>query len=119
MKSIHYAGEVLMTGDAIADAVVQYAEALAKNGTSASIAVPVITQDGTATEANFLLGPASQLVAVALESDHADPINEELLAVIAFEKAKLDGAPVGTGTYDEDPLDYDLRFDLGIPGEQL
>jgi hypothetical protein len=119
MKSIHYAGEILMTGDAIADAVVQYAEALAKNVTSASIAIPVITSDGTLTEASFLLGPASQLVAVSLESDHVDPIDDELLAFIASAKAKLEGAPVGTGVYDEDPLDYDLRFDLGVPGEQL
>jgi hypothetical protein len=116
MKNIHYAGEVLMTGDAIADAVVQYAETLAKHGTSASIGIPVVTDSGVTTEANFLLGPASQLVAVTMDSDFADPQDDELIARMTAEKSKLDGVEIRSASgVEPDPPDYDLRFDLGDP----
>jgi hypothetical protein len=94
MKNIHYAGDVLMTGDAIADAVVQYAETLAQHETSASINVPVITESGDAMTASFLLGPASQLVAVAVETQFPDPVDPDLLEEIDRRRRILTGVQV-------------------------
>ena len=120
MKNIHYAGDELMTGDAIADALLDYAATLARQETSATIDVPVITDDGSLTAARFLLGPASQLVAVSVDSAFADPIDEQLLAVIALRVAQLKGMPAvsdeqldGSDVHDDSQLDYDLRDELG------
>jgi hypothetical protein len=63
MKTIHYAGGEVLTSDEVADAVVDYAAALAKAGSSAELTIPVVLADGTTSEASMLLGPASQLVA--------------------------------------------------------
>jgi len=63
MKTIHYAGGEVLTSDNLADAVVDYAAALAKAGSSAELTIPVVLSDGSTSEASMLLGPASQLVA--------------------------------------------------------
>jgi hypothetical protein len=108
MKNIHYAGDVLMTGDALADAVVKYAETLAQNNTSAAIDVPIVTEDGVATSASFLLGPASQLVAVPVPSEFPDPVDEALLARIEAERAKLGGVEaIAVDDQQDPPLDFD------------
>jgi hypothetical protein len=107
MKSIHYAGDVLMTGDALADAVVKYAESLAQNNTSAAIDVPVVTEQGVATSASFLLGPASQLVAVPVVSEFPDPEDDTLLAAIDRERIKLGGAQaVAFDDQEDPPIDF-------------
>lgn len=64
MRAIHYAGEDLLTGSDIADAVVFYAQALAQSNASDTVDIPVIGQGGKVVSSTFLLGPASQLVAV-------------------------------------------------------
>jgi len=85
MKLIHYAGETLLTGDAIADAVLAYASSLASREESATIVIPVRLEDGSIAEANLLIGPASQLVAVAHESSLDEVVDEALLTRIAHE----------------------------------
>jgi len=108
MKNIHYTGETMMTGDDIADAVVQYAETLAVHETSASIGIPVVTADGRTVEASFLLGPASQIVAVPADSDYADPVDVGLLQRIRLERAKLDGIAVRPAHRgDDSQFDFD------------
>lgn len=109
MKSIHYAGEELVTGDALADAIVQYAEALAQHETSASIDAPVVTESGDVVQASFLLGPASQIVAVPVKSSFPDPIDLEIVERILAARAKLNGLPVlPTEDREEDRYDYGL-----------
>ena len=108
MKTIHYAGEVLMTGDAIADAIVSYAESLARHETSASIEVPVLTESGVATTASFLLGPASQLVAVSVDSQLDEVEDAELVEYLRLERSRLDGLPVPTL---DEPDESGLEFD--------
>lgn len=63
MKSIHYAGDVLLTSDAIADAVILYAAALGRSDTSVELKIPVMVAGGMRSEATMVLGPASQLLA--------------------------------------------------------
>jgi hypothetical protein len=85
MKLIHYAGETLLTGDAIADAILTYASALASREESATIVIPVRLTDGSIADANLLVGPASQLVAVPQESALDELIDDDLLARIEHE----------------------------------
>jgi hypothetical protein len=80
MKAIHYAGETLLTGDAIADALVLYAGALARRETAATVEIPVRFADGSVNSASVLLGPASQIVAIPEHSDFGEIADEGLVA---------------------------------------
>jgi alkanesulfonate monooxygenase SsuD/methylene tetrahydromethanopterin reductase-like flavin-dependent oxidoreductase (luciferase family) len=65
MKRIYYSGGSLLTGDTIAEAVLAYAEALAKNPQADVVHVPVLVPDSDAKAvASLLIGPASQLMCV-------------------------------------------------------
>jgi len=109
MKTIHYAGEEYLTGDELADAVVQYAKELARHDTSASIDVPVALSDGTVVDATFLLGPASQLVALPTPSDLAEPTDQRVIDFITLEMAKLEPLrALPTDDRDEDRFDYGI-----------
>jgi hypothetical protein len=59
-----YSSGAVVTGDGIADAVIEYAQELAKLETSDTVDIPVLLADGSLHEAQLLLGPASQLVAL-------------------------------------------------------
>ena len=78
MKTVHYAGGKLLTGDAIADAVVRFGEALALRQSSATIEIPVRLADGDVEMATALIGPASQIVAIP-EHNEFDEIHDEAL----------------------------------------
>ena len=107
MKSIHYAGDALMTGDVIADAVVRYAAALARENTSRAIDIPVRFEDGSIRVVNFLLGPASQIVAIPVEGDNdlEEVIDEGVVVELRQREAEL-GIPAPQGD-DEVLSDYD------------
>lgn len=81
MKTLHYAGDQLATGSDIADAVVAYAQALATHEESAAVDIPVRLDDGTTRQVSFLLGPASQLVAVPSIPDADDPEIEDVALI--------------------------------------
>ena len=109
MERIHYANDSLLTGHAIAKAVVDYAEALAKNNTSGSIEIPVRHEDGSLGRANLLLGPASQVVTETEESDLDDVVDDELVARLQaligeLAPARPQGQPASEQT---DTRDYD------------
>ncbi|WP_349897702.1 hypothetical protein [Parafrigoribacterium soli] len=90
MDRIHYAGDSILTGTEIARALLSYAEALAKSGTSATVDIPVRLDDGTLSRSHILIGPASQLVADTEPDDDGDEIiDEELLARFSDEMLKL------------------------------
>ncbi|SDH57974.1 hypothetical protein [Microbacterium pygmaeum] len=69
MKILIYAGAELMTGDDIAEAVLEYCAALAESEAAETLDIPVVEPDGTIGRARLLLGPASQIVARSVESD--------------------------------------------------
>lgn len=62
MRRIVYAGGAFYTGDAIAQALMDYARELARNATADTVFVPVHSIDGDGGHVEFLLGPSSQLV---------------------------------------------------------
>lgn len=73
MHQIQYAGGTVLTGDDIATALLEYAAALARNSTSATVEIPVREVDGGRGIAQVLIGPASQLV-----STHAPGFADEI-----------------------------------------
>lgn len=110
MKAIHYAGETVLTGDAIADALVLYAAALARRESAAAVDIPVRYPDGSVNRASVLLGPASQIVTAPEHSDGEEIVDDDLVAWLmrrtrALEDPRPQVAPVADGdTVD----DFDL-----------
>lgn len=90
MKAIHYAAEKVVTGDAIANALVQYAAALARRETAATVEIPVRYPDGSEHVVSILLGPASQIVAVPEESDQHELVDPDLVARLERETKALE-----------------------------
>lgn len=79
MERIHYATGSILTGTEIARALVDYAEALAKVGSSATVDIPARHADGTEGRANFLVGPASQLVSETEDSEQPELTEPEVV----------------------------------------
>ncbi|MDF2573233.1 MAG: hypothetical protein K0S05_145 [Agromyces sp.] len=70
MDRIYYAGDHFLTGSDIADALVAYAAALGRRGSTNSVEIPVRhPEDGRMGVVNFLIGPASQIVTERVEVD--------------------------------------------------
>ncbi|GAA1060203.1 hypothetical protein [Agromyces bracchium] len=80
MDRIHYAGGELLTGSAIADAIVDYAAALASRRSAASIDIPIRAGDGSTARAHLLIGPASQLLTEPVETDLDELVDEDLVS---------------------------------------
>ncbi|MGV8884726.1 MAG: hypothetical protein ACOH1T_03940 [Microbacteriaceae bacterium] len=79
MKRIYYASGSFLTSDAIADALIIYADALAHTNGSDIVDFPIVLPDGTTGTASALMGPASQLATATELSDLPEPVSEQLL----------------------------------------
>lgn len=62
MQVIFYAGGEFLTGDDIADALLEYSRALGQEDMAQIVDIPVRESDGSTSVARFLIGPASQIV---------------------------------------------------------
>lgn len=82
MKILTYTGAELMTGDQIADAVLEYCVALAEEATAETIEIPVLQADGSRVVASLLVGPASQIVATEVDTDFDELIDEDTIRVL-------------------------------------
>ena len=79
MERIHYAGDELVTGSEIAEALMEYAAVLAQQRTAASVEIPIQHPDGTIGSASLLLGPASQLVRERIEEPGQEVVDDSLV----------------------------------------
>ena len=79
MQRVHYAGAIFITGDDIADGIVDYVHALAMRGGCATLTVPVRLNDGGVSSATLLVGPSSQLVVTPETSPFDELSSPELL----------------------------------------
>ena len=113
MKLIHYAGEEILTGDTIADAVLEYAAALARHEGSVTLLVPVRFPDGGQAEATLLIGPASQLVAVPHDSEFDEIVDDALVERIRQKITELSDARPETVT-PENAEKWDLPADWEV-----
>lgn len=100
MDRIHYAGNSFLTGTRIAHALLDYAQALAQVGASATIHVPTLNDDGSPGRSEVLIGPSSQLIASAEVSGNDDVTDDELVARMGDEAKRLrqHGSPSPTAT---------------------
>ena len=63
MQRLHYTGDTLLVPDAVCDAIMTFASALAGERVSDVVRVPIVDEAGVTTMAAILIGPASQLYA--------------------------------------------------------
>ena len=63
VKRILYAGGSFLTGDGIADAVLDYAAELANAGKAAKLDVPALDLEQRREQVSLVIGPSSQLMA--------------------------------------------------------
>jgi hypothetical protein len=89
MKRILYNGGTVITGDAIAHAVLEYASELARHESSDTVDIPTVNAEGVGARAELLLGPASQFVVEPVGADQDDPTDDALVAEIESKTAKL------------------------------
>ena len=87
--TIMYAGETLMTGDAIAEALLNYSAALAESGSASTVEIPTISDDGTRSTAKVLVGPASQIVAKPVESSFDELQDAQVVSRLSAMTAEL------------------------------
>ncbi|QJU55263.1 hypothetical protein SCB71_19745 [Herbiconiux sp. KACC 21604] len=79
MERIHYAGDSVVTGSAIAHALLEYARALALIEASDTVEIPVVRDDGSVARATMLIGPASQLISESVDDDREELENQALV----------------------------------------
>ena len=103
VKLLIYAGGEYMTGDDIATALLAYSEALADNDTAESVEIPILDTDGTRQTAIFLLGPASQIVAKNVDTDHEELVDQAAVDELRTRTQAL--RPVGKPTAARDEPD--------------
>jgi len=89
MDQIFYAGETLTTGTEIAAALLEYAQALAGAEKSDTVDIPIRSDDGTIGRATLVIGPASQLVAIAAADDIAELEDADVVATLRQRAAAL------------------------------
>ena len=108
MQRILYAGGEVLTGSAIAEVLLKYARALGETNGSAIVRIPSRLEDGTTGSAEFLIGPASQLMSKSEPAHDGDEIvDDELVAHFRTETALL-AAPNAV------PIDGEARGPSGI-----
>jgi len=111
---------VLLTGSDIADAIVDYAAALAAGRSAASVDIPVRTADGGVGRAHLLVGPASQLVTEPVESEFDELVDEALVARLRTATTGLSSTlsstrPLVGGTASDEEIDDADTDDLEWP----
>ncbi|MFE5670526.1 hypothetical protein ACFQ58_02855 [Agromyces sp. NPDC056523] len=103
MHRIHYAGDSVLTGSEIAHALLQYAELLAKAGTAGMFDIPTREDDGSVGSSTILIGPASQLIADAEESEHEELVDEVVVRRLERLTAGLRHPPGPSATMTQGP----------------
>lgn len=110
MRSIHYADGVIVTGDDIADAVIVYAEALARSSRADTIDIPVRMPSGEVGRSQILVGPASQLVIVPSPAGVDEIVDAEIVRELHAKAERLNQpSPVSEHRDDTDTIDLDFE----------
>lgn len=80
MKYIQYDRSTILTSDDVAEAVIEYAAALAGGSRADAIAIPTVAADGTMTTTKILVGPSSEILVADADDDELEVENGEFVA---------------------------------------
>lgn len=109
MDRLHYAGDSIVTGSDISHALLDYAQALAEAGTSATVSIPTLNDDGSRGRSEVLIGPASQLISDSEASPYDEIVDAELVARLRALAARVrdERSPSPQTSMTHNPLDAD------------
>ena len=89
MRKIVYSGGELVTTEAVAHVILEYAAQLGNHGRAATLLVPAVGLADGEQFVELLVGPASQLAAEPVESDEEPPDDDEFLRDV---RARIDAS---------------------------
>ncbi|MGN6206733.1 hypothetical protein [Humibacter sp.] len=95
MRRIVYAGTVFYTGDSIAEALLDYARALASRRLADAVFVPGRLTSGEVDQIEVLIGPSSQLVSEPVEEYGPDIEDDPTVAELQNRTERIDALPAG------------------------
>lgn len=105
MHRLHYTGESFFVADEVSSALMDYASALADAGASDVISIPIVDEAGLQTQAELLLGPASQIYSSTV--DHMREEGDDLVLVADLRsraaRVRENGSTHGDGDKPSDP----------------
>ena len=93
MKRVTHAGGSIVTGSAVADALLEYATQMERWAKSVTVDIPVLEDDGEITVHTILLGSVSALVTSEAD-DLADGSEDELFPMPDFPVLSTVAVPV-------------------------
>jgi hypothetical protein len=93
MRRIVYAGSVFYTGDSIAEALLDYARALASRSMADAVFVPGRLASGETDKIEVLIGPASQVVSEPVEEYGPDLVDDSVVAELRERIRRLAAIP--------------------------
>lgn len=104
MKHITYAEKSVVTGDDVADALVEYAKAVAQHHTADFVTISGIGSNGDEIEATFLLGPGTNMMIETAHTSMPEPDNHEVTEEIRRKTRHLVSPPDAGGGTDDEPI---------------
>lgn len=107
MFHLHFTGDTVLMADEVCDSLLHYARALADTHTSDIVSLPVVTDAGEVTIAEFLLGPASQLFATRVPGMAEKGTDAAVVADLAQRTGRLRPSKAA----ELDPPDADAFID--------
>ncbi len=110
MRCVTYAGETVMTTDDVAASLVELTAAVAKEGQSDAVSIPIVTEAGTVAQAELVIGVGNDVLSAPVDWDGEQPdfraAAEELRAHRLFPRAHL--RAVESQPDDDEPIDWDF-----------
>jgi hypothetical protein len=77
---ITYAGESFLTTDAVAVGLLDFVAALGEKHEAESLSIPAVRKDGTTVFVRLVVGPASELIGVPLETTLTEPDTRDFVS---------------------------------------
>jgi hypothetical protein len=102
MKHITYADKSLLVGDAAAEAITEYAAALASHGSADTVTLSAYGADGDDVEATLVLDAGTVLMAESTHSSIPEPDNAAAVQDMRSKTSLLVSPPPG-GPHEEMP----------------
>ncbi|POH67802.1 MULTISPECIES: hypothetical protein [Cryobacterium] len=84
MQEITFGGKSLLVGDAIAEALLEYAAFLASESRADTVQITAIDADGDEVTATFVLGPGTTMMAETTRTELPEPDNLAALEYITL-----------------------------------
>jgi len=114
MMHLTFADKNLMTGDAVADLLMEYTAALANDGAADTVKVKCIGADGADVIATFVLGEGTPLMAETSPSTQSEPDNSLAIAYMTGRLQQLAHVPRVSAEPDAVGADFADHFDEAL-----